>query len=185
MKRHETDGALSPATEVAGVFIFKGINRTPYEERAYAGDIVTLAGVPGDTVTGSANPVTQPINTPSLAPPTLCMDFGANDGPLAGTEGTQFASSKIREQLLFQTYNNVTLKVEPSATDSEKTVVYARGELQLEILIEQMRREGFEIIISPPRIITKKCPETGHVFEPYEKLLSMSTRNTRVLSLAR
>lgn len=166
---------LSPPQSIAGIFVHKGIVRTPHTGRAYAGDIVTLAGVPdsmavGDTLTGATNPVPVPIQTPPLAPPTLCMDFGANDGPLAGKEGTLVASSKIRERLLYETDNNVTLKVEPSANDTEKTVVYARGELQLGILIEQMRREGFEMIISPPRIVTKTCPETGRTLEPYEEV---------------
>lgn len=172
-----TSGSVaSPPESVTGLFVYKGISRTPYEGRAYAGDVITLTGVPdsisvGDTVTGHLNPVQMPIHTPPLAPPTLCMDFGANDGPLAGKEGTIVASSKIRDRLLFETDNNVTLKVEVSANDTEKTVVYARGELQLGILIEQMRREGFEMIISPPRIITKTCPETGKTLEPYEEVV--------------
>jgi len=169
------EGSLSPPANITGVFVFKGISRTPYEGRAYAGDIVTLAGVPdsiavGDTLTGSVNPVQQPIQTPPLAPPTLSMDFGANDGPFAGQEGKQVTSSKIRTRLLAETDNNVTLKIEKSPTDAEKTVVFARGELQLGILIETMRREGFEIIISPPSILTKTCPETGKLMEPYEEV---------------
>lgn len=170
------DICASAPQSISGLFVYKGISRTVFEGRAYAGDIVTLAGVPdsiavGDTLTGTANPVQVPIQTPPLAPPTLCMDFGANDGPLAGKEGTLVASSKIRERLLFETDNNVTLKVEISASDAEKTVVYARGELQLGILIEQMRREGFEMIISPPRIVTKTCPTTGKTLEPYEEVV--------------
>jgi GTP-binding protein len=171
-----SDAAMSSSQSVSGLFVYKGISRTPLEGRAYAGDIVTLTGVPesiavGDTVTGHANPVPIPIATPPLAPPTLCMDFGANDGPFAGKEGTIVASSKIRDRLLFETDNNVTLKVEVSSSDAEKTVVYARGELQLGILIEQMRREGFEMIISPPRILTKTCPQTGKTLEPYEEVV--------------
>jgi GTP-binding protein len=72
---------------------------------------------------------------------------------------------------LFETDNNVTLRVEPSPNDTEKTVVYARGELQLGILIETMRREGFEMIISPPRIVTHKCPKTGQILEPIEEVV--------------
>ena len=167
---------ISPPSTISGVFTYKGISRTPYEQRAYAGDIVTISGVPdsiavGDTITGATNSILVPIQTPPLAPPTLCMDFGANDGPLAGKEGTIVASSKIRDRLLFETDNNVTLKVEISQTDSEKTIVYARGELQLGILIEQMRREGFEMIVSPPRILTRKCEKTGKTLEPYEEVV--------------
>jgi GTP-binding protein len=167
---------ISPPSAISGLFTYKGISRTPYEGRAYAGDIVTVSGVPdsiavGDTITGATNSILVPIQTPPLAPPTLCMDFGANDGPLAGKEGTIVASSKIRDRLLYETDNNVTLKVEISQTDSEKTIVYARGELQLGILIEQMRREGFEMIVSPPRILTRKCEKTGKTLEPYEEVV--------------
>lgn len=164
------------SSSISGMFVYEGISRIPMQGRAYAGDIVTLTGVPdhiavGDTLTGSASPVPQPLRTPPLAPPTLAMDFSANDGPLSGQEGTILASSKVRDRLLLETDNNVTLKVELSATDSEKTSVSARGELQLGILVEQMRREGFEMVISPPRILTKICPETGNILEPYEEVM--------------
>ena len=168
--------ALSVASTVVGVFVFKGICRVPLlGGKAYAGDIVTLAGVPdcvsvGDTVTSATHPVPEPIVTPPLAPPTLSMDFGANDGPLAGREGQQVTSSKIRQRLMQEADNNVTLIIEPSPTDAEKTVVFARGELQLGILIETMRREGFEMVISPPNILTKLCPTTGKTLEPYEEV---------------
>eukprot|EP00977_Amphora_coffeiformis_P013902 scaffold3784_cov174-Amphora_coffeaeformis.AAC.7 len=162
-------------TTISGVFVYAGIERKPYEERAYAGDCVTLAGVPesiavGDTLTSAANPVPLPIPTPPLAPPTLSMDFGANNGPLAGKEGTMISSSKIRDRLLAETDNNVTLKVEKSESDSDKTIVYARGELQLGILVEQMRREGFEIVISPPKILTYEN-EQGKLMEPFEEVV--------------
>ena len=171
------DGSTSgPATTVSGIFAYKGISRTPLEDTtAYAGDIVQVTGIPdsmavGDTITSTSNPVPEPIQTPPLAPPTLAMDFGSNTGPLAGQEGTKIASSQIRQRLLQETDNNVTLLVKPSDTDVEKTTVLARGELQLGILIETMRREGFEMIISPPRILTKTCPDTKKTLEPYEEV---------------
>lgn len=162
--------------EIKGMFIYEGISKVPLEPAiAYAGDVVTLACVPtaiavGDTLTKTEQPVSVPIVTPPLAPPTLCMDFGANDGPLAGKEGTEVTNAKVRARLLEETDNNVTLKVEPSQSDAEKTTVFARGELQLGILIETMRREGFEIIVSPPKILTKKCPKTKKTLEPYEEV---------------
>jgi GTP-binding protein len=164
------DGASSL---VSGVFVYEGISRVPLVGTAYAGDIVTVAGVPdsiavGDTLTCSKNPVLHAIDTPPLAPPTLAMDFGANDGILAGSEGTKIASSQIRDRLISETDNNVTLKAEICETDSDKTTVYARGELQLGILVETMRREGFEMVISPPRILTRTVD--GKVFEPYEEV---------------
>jgi len=174
-------GTVELATSsISGIFAYKGIHRVPFDEiestAACAGDYVTLTGVPdsmavGDTVTSTANPIEKPIETPPLAPPTLSMDFGANDGPFSGKEGTSVASSQIRSRLFAETDNNVTLKVEKHPTDTEKTVVFARGELQLGILVEQMRREGFEILISPPRILTKQCEETGKTLEPFEEVI--------------
>jgi GTP-binding protein len=182
LKRNSSDdegaslaSTIAPTT-LAGMFVNKGISRIPLEPAiAYAGDIVTLAGVPdsiavGDTVTDSDNPVAYPIETPPLIPPTLSMDFGANNGPLAGKEGTIVTASKVRDRLIAETDNNVTLTVTKSEADSDKTTVYARGELQLGILIEQMRREGFELVISPPRILTKDCKETGQKLEPFEEV---------------
>lgn len=184
LKRHSKEGGnndnnnMTMATgTLTGLFVNRGISRTPLEPAvACAGDIVTLAGVPdsiavGDTVTGASNPVPTPIETPPLAPPTLSMDFGANTGPLVGQEGTIVTSSRIRARLMSETDNNVTLTVQKSETDSEKTVVFGRGELQLGILIEQMRREGYEFMISPPRIVTSTCPETGKKMEPFEEVI--------------
>jgi len=173
------DGPITnnDTTTLGGIFVNRGISRTPLESgRAYAGDIVTLVGVPdhmlvGDTVTSVECPIEEAIVTPPLAPPTLSMDFGANTGPLSGMEGTIVTSSKVRERLYQETDNNVTLTLEKSESDSEKTVVLARGELQLGILAEQMRREGFEMMISPPRILTKICPETGKKLEPFEEVI--------------
>lgn len=173
----DNNAAAGPTSTVTGIFVYEGISRTPLEdEAAYAGDIITVTGLPdsicvGDTITGSKNPVPEPIWTPPLAPPTLAMDFGANNGPLAGKEGTKIASSQIRDRLIAETDNNVTLKVQKSESDNEKTTVYARGELQLGILIETMRREGFEMVISPPRVLTKECPDTGKTLEPYEEVV--------------
>lgn len=151
LRRNATEVPDSlPTASLTGLFVNRGISRTPLEPAvASAGDIVTLAGVPdsiavGDTITSAANPVPAPIETPPLAPPTLSMDFGANTGPFVGKEGTIVTSSRIRERLISETDNNVTISVVKSETDSEKTVVFGRGELQLGILVEQMRREGYE-----------------------------------------
>lgn len=170
-------GASGPTSSITGVFANRGVVRMPLDpSEASAGDIVTLTGVPdhvavGDTLTSSNNPVSVPVDTPPLAPPTLSCLFGANNGPLAGQEGSMVTSSSIRSRLISETDNNVTITVTKSETDSEKTVVYGRGELQLGILVEQMRREGYEQIISPPRIIAKICPNTGNEIEPFEELV--------------
>lgn len=178
------DSASAPTiapTTLKGLFVNKGISRVPLESQiAYAGDIVTLAGVPdsirvGDTITGlnssdGERQVLHAIDTPPLVPPTLSMEFAANNGPLAGTEGTEVTPSKLRNRLIAETDNNVTLTVESSARDSERTNVYARGELQLGILIEQMRREGFEMVISPPSIVTTIDEDTDTLMEPFEEV---------------
>ncbi|KAL3931353.1 MAG: hypothetical protein SGBAC_011349 [Bacillariaceae sp.] len=175
----EEDGMESKVAKevssISGVFVNRGISRTNLEPPiAYAGDIITLAGVPnsiavGDTITKADNPVEEPLETLPLAPPILAMEFGANDGPLNGTEGSEVTPTKIRTRLLFETDNNVTLKIE-KAQGSDKTVVLARGELQLGILIEQMRREGFELVISPPKIMTKVSDDGKTILEPFEEV---------------
>ena len=173
----ENGGNSGPTTSVTGVFANRGVSRVALEPPvASAGDIVTLTGVPdtvavGDTLTSATNPIPNAIDTPPLAPPTLSCLFGANNGPLQGQEGSKLTSNLIRERLIGETDNNVTITVTKSETDSEKTVVYGRGELQIGILVEQMRREGFELVLSPPRILTKKCPDTGKEIEPFEEVV--------------
>ena len=169
--------STGPKSEVAGVFANRGISRVPLEPAiAHAGDIVTLAGVPdsmkvGDTLSSTNNMVSAAIDTPPLTPPTLSCFFGANNGPLSGMEGQFVASSQVRARLINETDNNVTLTVEKNDNDAEKTVVFGRGELQIGILVEQMRREGFEMIITPPQILLTTCPETGDKLEPYEEVV--------------
>ena len=169
--------AVGPSSQVTGVFANRGVSRAPLDPPfAIAGDIVTLAGVPdstkvGDTLTSSDRKVPRPVDTPPLAPPTLSCLFGANNGPLSGKEGTLVSSSHVRARLERETDNNVTLAVEKCESDAEKTVVFGRGELQIGILVEQMRREGYEMIITPPQILTTVCPKTGVKMEPYEEVV--------------
>lgn len=165
-----------PSSSVTGLFANRGVSRVALDPAvAYAGDIVTLAGIPesikvGDTLTSTENQVPNAIDTPPLAPPTLSCLFGANNGPLAGKEGSIVASSRVRQRLINETDNNVTLTVEKCESDAEKTVVFGRGELQIGILVEQMRREGYEMIITPPQILTSICPATGNKLEPFEEV---------------
>ena len=169
---------MSSSSNVSGIFINRGISRTPLEGNpatASAGDIVTLAGIPdvmkvGDTLISESSSLQLPLDTPPLAPPTLAVDFGANNGPFAGKEGSIVTASRIRDRLFSETDNNVTLTVTKSEVDADKTVVFGRGELQIGILIEQMRREGYEFIVSPPRIITSICEESGKKMEPFEEV---------------
>ncbi|EED92925.1 hypothetical protein THAPSDRAFT_268714 [Thalassiosira pseudonana CCMP1335] len=163
------------ANSISGVFANRGVSRVALDPAvAYAGDIITLTGCPdtirvGDTLTATKNPVPVAVDTPPLSPPTLSCLFGANNGPLAGKEGTIVTSSRVRARLVSETDNNVTSKL--CESDAEKTVVLGRGELQIGILVEQMRREGYEMIITPPQILTQTCPVTGNKLEPYEEVV--------------
>ena len=173
--RDYESGGLASST-ISGMFVNRGVNRTELDPPiASVGDIVTLSGVPdsmkvGDTLSLKSNQLPRPLETPPITPPTLSMEIGANTSPFQGKEGTIVASSRIRERLYSETDNNVTLSVTKSETDPERSVVHARGELQLGILIEEMRREGYEMTVSPPRIITSICEETGRKMEPYEEV---------------
>ena len=150
MSPEDVEKSTLSTSSISGMFVNRGVLRTALDPPfAKAGDIVTLAGVPeniavGDTLTLKSNPVNHALNTPPITPPTLSMEIGANTSPLAGTEGTLVSSSRVRERLYSETDNNVTLSITKSETDGERSVVHARGELQLGILIEQMRREGYE-----------------------------------------
>eukprot|EP00953_Heterococcus_sp_UTEX-ZZ885_P025337 13770-Heterococcus_DN1.PRE.3 len=150
------DGTASgePA-RVGQVFITRGTTKEPLGCVAGAGDIVTVAGIGGAT--------------PPLAPPTLSMTFGANDGPLSGGEGVYLTASAIKSRLEKECENNVTIRVAKCATDSDKVDVFGRGEMQLGILIESMRREGYEFVVSPPRILMSSG-EKGVVMEPIEEV---------------
>ena len=138
--------------------------RAPGPCVAGAGDIVTVAGVEcavGDTLTTLRGGVARPLVTPPLAPPTLSMTIGANTSPFAGSCG----SARVKDRLLFETDNNVTIDVK---TMGERCEVFARGERQLGILIEQMRREGYEVLVSRPEVLRRQ-DEKGKWLEPIER----------------
>lgn len=137
---------------------------------ATAGDIITIAGVNAfvsDTICDAA--VSEPIPSPTLDPPTISMTFGVNDSPIAGKEGKFLTSSHIKERLKRETENNVAISVSQSES-SEAFNVHGRGELQLAILIEEMRREGFEMCVSAPQVLFKTCPDTKQKLEPIEEV---------------
>ena len=162
------DGALAP-TRVTKLFTFDGLSRVPTEE-ARVGDIVCMAGVEGiaigDTVTDPERP--SPVPRLRIDEPTISMVFSVNASPFAGREGPFVTSRKIMERLTKELLTNVSLQVkETDSADGFK--VFGRGELQLAILVETMRREGYELALSNPEVITKEID--GRKKEPFEILL--------------
>jgi GTP-binding protein len=164
------DGTVVEQGRVSKVLAFRGIERQPVEE-AEAGDIVAIAGLTHGTVadTFCALEVTQGIVAQPIDPPTVSMTFTVNDSPLAGTEGDKVTSRVIRDRLLKEAEGNVALKIEES-TDKDSFIVSGRGELQLAILIEVMRREGFELGVSRPRVVFQKDAD-GNILEPIEEVV--------------
>ncbi len=165
------DGKVVESGRVTKILAFRGIERTPIDE-AEAGDIVAIAGLPNFNVadTLAATEVTEPLQAQPIDPPTLSMTFMVNDSPLAGTEGDKVQSRVIRERLFREAEGNVALRVE-SAPNSDAYVVSGRGELQLAILIETMRREGFELSVSRPKVVFQTDQKTGQMLEPIEEVV--------------
>ena len=154
---------------ISKVLGFRGLERLPVET-GEAGDIVALAGLVTTTVADTicAPEVIEPLAAQPIDPPTLSMRFRINDGPLAGREGDKVQSRVIRERLLREVEGNVALKVTESA-DHESFEVAGRGELQLAVLIETMRREGFEFCVGRPKVLMRE--ERGQTLEPIEEVI--------------
>jgi GTP-binding protein len=166
------DGRTVEQGRISKVLAFRGLERLPVEE-AQAGDIVAISGLTTSTVADTiCDPtVTEPIAAQPIDPPTLTMTFRINDGPLAGKEGDKVQSRVIRERLLREAEGNVALKVTPSETEMDAFEVAGRGELQLGILIETMRREGFELTVGRPRVVFRTDETTGEKLEPIEEVI--------------
>ena len=162
---HEKQVASGRINQVLG---FKGLDRVPVEQ-AEAGDIIIISGLDdigiGVTICDKDNPVGLPVV--GVDEPTLTMDFMVNSSPLAGTEGKFVTSRQIRDRLTKELLTNVALRVEDTP-DSDIFRVSGRGELHLTILLENMRREGFEIAVGKPRVVYKEI--NGEKCEPYENL---------------
>jgi GTP-binding protein len=163
-------GALVETGRIMKVLAFRGLERVPVDEGG-AGDIVALAGLPNATVahTICAPEVETPIPAQPIDPPTLAMTFRVNDSPLAGTEGDKVTGRMIRDRLLREAEGNVTLRIRES-DDSDSMEVAGRGELQLGILIETMRREGFELSVSRPKVLLRRS-DSGDLEEPLEEVV--------------
>ena len=165
------DGSVVETGRLTKLMTFSGLDRVPVEE-VQAGDIIAIAGLSDATIpdTIAAPEVTEPLPAIPVDPPTLAMTFRINDGPLGGREGKKVTSRQIRDRLLKETEGNVAIKVKVSE-EVDAFEVAGRGELQLGVLIEQMRREGFELTIGRPRVLTRDNPETGEREEPFEEAL--------------
>jgi len=162
------DGTILKGT-VRVIYTYEGLKRIETKE-AKAGDIVAIAGLEditiGDTVADAENPVALPPIT--VEEPTISMIFSVNDSPFAGRSGKYLTSRHLRERLYKETLTNVALKVQDT-DNPDSFLVMGRGELQLAILAEMMRREGYEFQVSKPKVITKE--ENGEIYEPMERVL--------------
>ncbi|HEX7052253.1 MAG TPA: translational GTPase TypA [Longimicrobiales bacterium] len=163
------EGVAPRQGHVAKLYTFEGLQRTEIET-AGAGEIVALAGLDGveigATITDVAHP--EPLAGIAVEEPTISVDFVVNTSPFAGREGKYVTSRQLRERLVRELERNVALRVED--TDSPDTfTVSGRGELHLGILMETMRREGYEFAVSRPRVITRRAPD-GSVLEPFEEV---------------
>ena len=164
------DGKTVETGRISKILAFRGLERVPLDI-AEAGDIVAIAGLTKGTVADTfCDPsVEAPIQAQAIDPPTVSMSFIVNNSPLAGTEGDKVTSRMIRDRLLREAEGNVALRV-VEAADKDSMEVSGRGELQLAILIETMRREGFELSVSRPRVVLTK-DDNGQLLEPVEEVV--------------
>ena len=165
------DGGMVEKARVTKVQAFRGPARTEVAT-ACAGDIVSIAGFSAATVADTLCDVgvSAPISADPVDPPTLAMVFSINDSPMAGRDGDKVTSRVIRTRLMAEAEGNVAIRIRETE-DGNGFEVAGRGELQLGVLIETMRREGFELSISRPRVLTREDPDTGQFLEPFEDVL--------------
>ena len=171
IKALSREGTELEQARVTKLLAFRGLEREPVES-ASAGDIVAIAGFKEATVADTLCDlvVDAPIAADPIDPPTLAMTFAVNDSPLAGREGDKVTSRMIRDRLMREAEGNVALKI-TDTPDQGAFEVSGRGELQLAVLIEEMRREGYELSISRPRVLFQKDEETGKTLEPIEEIV--------------
>ena len=169
LKAMAPDGTLKEEARLTKLLSFRGIERVPIEI-AEAGDIIAIAGLAETTVADTIADleIAAPLHAQPIDPPTLAMTFSVNDSPLAGREGDKVTSRMIRDRLIREAEGNVAIRItETSERDAYE--VAGRGELQLGVLLETMRREGFELSISRPRVLYRADPESGQRLEPIEE----------------
>lgn len=164
------EGQVIETGRISKLLSFRGLERTPIET-AEAGDIVAIAGLQEATVadTIAVPELEVPLPAQPIDPPTLAMTFSINDSPLAGREGTKLTSRMVRDRLMREAEGNVAIRI-TETEDKDAFEVAGRGELQLGVLIETMRREGFELSISRPRVLYRKDEVTGERLEPIEEV---------------
>ncbi|MCY4612170.1 MAG: translational GTPase TypA, partial [Nitrospira sp.] len=162
------DGSQTGAA-VTELFVYKGLGRVPVSS-AGPGEIIALAGMSGiglgESIAGGEAP--KPLPMLNVDEPTLSMEFSVNDSPFSGKDGQYVTSRHLRERLFKEARHNLAMRVEPTESP-DRFLVYGRGELQMAILIEQMRREGYEFSVGMPRVLTRSVHGTTH--EPYELAL--------------
>jgi len=165
------DGDMVEQTRITKVQAFRGLDRVAVES-AETGDIISIAGFNDATVADTLCDLTviEALPAEPIDPPTLAMVFSINDSPLTGRDGDKVTSRVILSRLLAEAEGNVALRVR-EVEDGHGYEVAGRGELQLGVLIESMRREGFELSISRPRVLTRQDLETGQTLEPFEEVL--------------
>ena len=171
IKALNRDGEEIEKGRITKILAFRGLKRQPIDE-AEAGDIVAIAGLSKATVADTlCEPsLTEALPAQPIDPPTISMTVSVNDSPLAGREGSKVQSRVIRDRLLKEAESNVAIRVtETGGKDAYE--VAGRGELQLGVLIESMRREGFEVSISRPRVVYRTDEETGQRLEPIEEVV--------------
>ena len=163
-----TKGGILPDQKFSALYTFKGLEKIKVNSLE-AGDIIAIAGIDnikiGDSISSNENP--KPLSRIEIDAPTVSMHFHVNNGPFAGKEGKYLTSRNISERLQKEVLGNVSLQVR----ETDRTDVFevrGRGELQMAVLIETMRREGYEFMVSKPRVITKE--ENGKVLEPMENM---------------
>jgi GTP-binding protein len=172
IKALHRDGSLIETARITKVLAFRGLERTGVD-LAEAGDIVAIAGITQATVADTlCDPAVETaLPAQPIDPPTIAMLFRINDGPFAGQEGDKVQSRVIRDRLMREAERNVAIRVSELPDTKDAYEVAGRGELQLGILIETMRREGFELTVSRPRVVLTTDPETGQKLEPVEEVI--------------
>ncbi len=170
VKAYDLDGKLIENGRLSKIMSFRHLKREAIDE-AEAGDIISIAGLSEATVTNTISSVEEKIIIPSqpIDPPTLVMTFSVNNSPLAGQDGTKVTSRMIYDRLMAEKERNISINIQQSE-QKDSFEVAGRGELQLSVLIETMRREGFELSISRPRVLFQKDKTTGERLEPMEEI---------------